>query len=122
MQTGQSIVDRGQAAGQTCGGAQFGQGQIGMLLEQSLKLLPMVWQNLRLPPCPMMEGCDIAQSPPLLQQFLDQPQRDAEPLRHSGACPAGTVVSGENALTDLKADCLHGTSLSPGGMNGYTII
>jgi hypothetical protein len=92
-----------------------------LLLEQSLKLLTVARQNLRLAARSMVLGRQIPDPSPLLQQLLDHPQRDSKPLSHLGSRFPESVVTGDDPFPDIQADGFHTAPLPKGGLNGYII-
>lgn len=118
----QHVADRRQAAPQPGGRPQLRQCQIRPFGQQGPELGPMRRRDHRLASRTVMQRPDLSQAPPLLQQFLDHPQRHAEPSRHLCPRPSGLVVTAQNTFPHVQANGLHEPTLYyKRGSCGYTI-
>ena len=84
-------MDGRQGAVERYGGPQFLEGHIRFAAQQRLHLPVMGAQDEGLASGITMTGSDVSGAPALLQEFLDQPQRDTETMSNflTGFLPSG---------------------------------
>ena len=75
-QPDQDVVDGRQGAGQTRGGTQFLEGQVGLFSQQRPQLVLMAGDDAGFAARAVMLGADVAKAAALLEELLDQAQRN----------------------------------------------
>jgi hypothetical protein len=115
-------VDGGQGAGQTGSGPQFLERQIGRFIQQPPQLVMMAGDNAGLASRAVMLSADVAEAAALLEEFLDQAQRNPETAGHLLARALLSVVSSQNPFPQIQGDGFHAPSLPHPKQNGYGFI
>jgi hypothetical protein len=115
-------VDGGQSAGQTRGGPQFLEGQIGLFRQQRSQLVLMAGDNTGLAARAVMLGPNVAQAAALLEELLDHAQRNPEPGRHRLTGAPVVIVGRQNPFPQIQGDGLHAPSLPYPKSYGYSFI
>jgi hypothetical protein len=104
-------MDGRQGAGQPGGRAQFLEGQVGLFRQQRAQLMLMTGHNAGLVAGTVVLGAKVAQPPPLLEEFLDHTQGDAETSGHRLTRVFVGIVGGQNPFAQIQGDSLHPQSL-----------
>ncbi len=115
-------MDGGQRAVQSRGHAQFLEGQVGLFMQQHAQLLPMMVEDPGLAAGTMVLGAEVANPAALLEQFLNEAQRDAETAGHRLPGIFPLVVSRQNPLAQIQRNGRHAPSLTDPPKNGYSFV
>jgi len=94
-------MDGGQGAGQTRGGPQFLEGQIGLFRQQRAQLVLMTGDDAGLAAGTMVLGAEVADSTALLKELLDQAQRNPKTAGDLRARVPVSIVGRQNPFAQV---------------------
>jgi len=115
-------MDGRQGAVERYGGPQFLEGHIRFAAQQRLHLPVMGAQDEGLASGITMTGSDVSGAPALLQEFLDQPQRDTETMSNFLTVSFLLVVGTEDSFTQVQGYGSHERILPNPEPHGYSFI
>ena len=115
-------MNRRQGAVELYGGPQFFEGQVRFAPQQRLHLLAMGDQDERFASGKTVTRSDVSSAPTLLQEFLDQAQRDPETMGNFFAVSFLLVVGTEDSFTQVQGYGSHEIILPPPEASGYSFI
>lgn len=104
------------------GGPQFLQGHVRFSAQQRLHLPVMGAQDERFAPGIMVAGSDVSGTPALLQEFLDQAQRDTKTTGNFFTVSFFLVVGTEDSFTQVQGYGSHARTLTQPEAIGYSFI
>ncbi len=82
----------------------------------------MAGDNAGLAAGAVMLGAEVAEATALLEELLDQTQRNPETAGHHFAGTLVVVVGGQYPFPQIQGDGFHAPSLPYPGQNGYSFI
>ena len=115
-------MDGGQGARQPGGGAQFLEGEVGLLGQQHSQLAMMTGNDHRLAPGAVVLCADLADVPPRLQELFDHAQRHAIPGGHRLPRAFFTVIRNQNPFPQIQRECFHTHIVPDPILCGYSFI
>jgi len=115
-------MDGGQGAVELYGRPQFFEGQVRFAAQQGLHLSAMGVQDERFAPGITVTGSDVPGAPPLLQEFLDQAQRDTETMGNFFTVSLLLVMGVEDSFTQVQGYCSHEYTVTHSPTIGYSFI
>ena len=115
-------MDGGQSAGQTRGGTQFLEGQIGLFRQQRSQLVLMAGDNAGLAARAVMLGPEVAEAAALLEELLDHAQRNPESAGHLLTSAPVVIVGRQNPFPQIQGDGFHAPSLPHPKPYGYSFV
>jgi len=110
-------MDRRQGAVELYGRPQFLQGHVRFSAQQRLHLPVMRVQDEWFASGITVAGSDVSGAPPLLQEFLDQPQRNTETMGNFFTVSFFLVVGTEDSFTQVQGYGSHAINSSNPGNN-----
>jgi hypothetical protein len=115
-------MDSRQGAVDLYGRPQFLQGQVRFAAQQRLHLPVMGAQNKWFAPRKTVTRSDVSGTPALLQEFLNQAQRDTETMGNFFTVSFLLVVGTEDSFTQVQGYGSHERILPPPEASGYSFI
>jgi hypothetical protein len=115
-------MNRRQGTIELHGRPQFFEGQVRFAAQQGLHLSAMGVQDERFAPGITVTGSDVPGAPPLLQEFLDQAQRDTETMGNFFTVSLLLVVGTEDSFTQVQGYGSHAQILTHPQTIGYSFI
>ena len=115
-------MDSGQGAVELYGDPQFLQGHVRFSAQQRLHLPVMGSQDEGFASRIAVTGGDVSGAPALLQEFLDQAQRDTETMGDFFAVSFLLVVGTEDSFTQVQGYGSHERILTHPETVGYSFI
>jgi hypothetical protein len=104
------------------GRPQFFESQVGFAAQQRLHLPVMGVQDERFASGISVTGSDVSSTSALLQEFLDQAQRDTETMGNFFTVSFLLVVGTEDSFTQVQGYGSHERILSHRKPSGYSFI
>jgi len=115
-------MNRRQGTVELHGPPQFFEGHVWFAAQQRLHLLAMGDQDERFASGKTVTRSDVSGAPTLLQEFLDQAQRDPETMGNFFAVSFLLVVGTEDSFTQVQGYGSHERILSHRKSVGYSFI